>query len=183
MPELLPAGQARRDGGLMAYQRGKTAQPVVTVQSVEQARRRNAALRIELASLTVENMQLESRVGDLRGEVSKARKLLARKVRELKAAQAQVELLGTAPLAPSDSRESLYGGQAGLEAATAEMEAFESRGLKLSKQRERKGPSHGTGRCYQAGCRCTACLGWRRRKSDQDLANYHRRQAARKQVA
>ena len=160
----------------MAYQHGKTAQPAVTVLTVEQARRQNAELRRELAALTQENTSLQA-------QITAARKKLSGMTRQLDVARAQAEWLGKVSVSPFAPVESVYGGREGLEAATAEMEAFESRGLKLSKQRERKGPSHGTGRCYQAGCRCTACLGWRRRKSDQDLANYHRRQAARKQVA
>lgn len=158
-----------------------TAQPMVAVQSVEQARRRNAELRIELASLTAENTRLEAQVSTARLRVSEARRLLTRKIRDLDAARAQAERIGavTVPALPTPK----YGGREGLEAATAEMEAFESQGLKLSKRRERKGPSHGTGRRYHAGCRCGDCMGWRRRKSDQDLASHHRRQAAQKKAA
>lgn len=151
-----------------------------TVLSVEQARRRNAELRRELAGLTVENTHLEAQVGTMRLRVSEARRKLTGMTRQLDVARSQAERLGKVVISPAPLSEPLYGGREGLEAATAEMEAFESRGLKLSKAREPGGLSHGTGRRYEAGCRCEACVAWRKRKSAQGLANYHARQARKK---
>lgn len=152
----------------MGYQRGMTAQPAVTVQSVEQARRRNAELRIELASLTVENTQLEAQVATARLRVSEARRLLTRKIRDLDTIRAQVDRLPAVPV--MGLPEPTYGGREGLLAATAEILAHEARGD--VSPRPAKGPSHGTGRRYESGCRCVACVAWRKRKSAQ--ATYRR---------
>lgn len=107
----------------MGYQRGATAQaPVV---SVEQARRRNAELRRELATLTAENTALEAQVATARLRVSEARRLLTRKIRDLDVARAQMERMATVQPSPPAS-EPVYGGREGLLAATEEILAHES---------------------------------------------------------
>ena len=165
----------------MGYQRGMTAQPMVTVQSVEQARRRNAELRIELASLTAENTQLEARVATARLRVSEARRLLTRKIRDLDTIRAQVDRLPAVPV--TGLPEPTYGGREGLLAAADEMEAHEAQGLMFYKPRVRKGPSHGTRDRYATGCKCDLCLGWRRKRTDQETARQRRQRASQKAAA
>lgn len=161
----------------MAYVRGQR-QTSATVLTVEQARSRNAELRREIAALIQENGHLEAQIATTRFQVTAARRRLTRLSRQLEAARAQAERLGKVTISPDPLSEPVYGGREGLEAAAAEMEAYEAKDLKLSKRRERKGPSHGTGRRYAVGCRCGDCMGWRERKSTQSLAGYHARKRA-----
>jgi chromosome segregation ATPase len=145
----------------MGYQHGKTLQPSLPV---EQARRRNAELRVELSRLTAENNALEAQVATARLRVSEARRLLTRKVRDLEAARAQVERLSAIRPA-SGLPEPVFGGREGLLAAAEEILAHESRGSLAP--RPLRGPSHGTERVYATGCRCGKCLAWRERRTAQ----------------
>lgn len=151
----------------MGYQHGRTAQPLAGLVTVEQARRRNAELRRELAELASENAALGQHVQLLRRQVSDGRKLLTRKIRDLAAIRSQVEQLESVKARRTEPSEPVFGGPEGLQAATAEMDAHESKGLNLVTRRPSKGPSHGTRRRYDTGCRCDPCLLWRERKSEQ----------------
>jgi hypothetical protein len=148
----------------MGYQR-KEAQsgPLLTV---EQARRRNTEMRLELARLAAENAKLEPQINTLRVEVSRARKLLTRKVRELEAARVQAEHLARVQVVTLS--EPVHGGQAGLIAATEEIEAYTIKLDKLGRKRRIVGPSHGTRKRYGKGCRCDDCMDWRRKASNRE---------------
>lgn len=153
----------------MGYQRGKSTQTPAGVLTVEQARRRNAELRLELGALTAENTALEARVGVMRQEVSTARRKLSRQIRDLAAIRAQVSnIAALAQHAPGE--EPVFGGREGLEAATAEARAHDEETVNPSTRRRRKGPSHGTSGRYREGCRCEDCRGWRCRKSERERA-------------
>lgn len=162
----------------MGYQRKEASTgPLLTV---EQARRRNAEIRLELARLAAENAQLEPQVNNLRTEVSKARKLLTRKVRDLEAARIQAEHLARVGVAGS---EPVHGGPAGLLAATQELKAHEFKYDVLGRKRRILGPSHGTRNKYGEGCRCDDCIDWRRRKSESERYAQQRRRSAKKLAA
>lgn len=153
----------------MAYQRGKSEQPSTTVLTVEQARRRNAELRRELAGLMAEQADLAGKVEAMRAEVTAARKKLSRQIRDVDTARAQAARIGTVVERASTLPEPVYGGREGLQAAADEIEAYDSKpGAKLGTVR-RSTPRHGTGRVYGTGCRCGDCLGWRDRKSAREL--------------
>jgi chromosome segregation ATPase len=155
----------------MGYQRKEALSgPLLTV---EQARRRNTELRLELARLAAENAQLEPQIDTLRTEVSRARKLLTRKVRELEAARTQAEHLARVQVVTH--AEPIHGGQAGLIAATEEIEAYAIKLDKLGRRRRIVGPSHGTRKRYGKGCRCDDCMDWRRKASDRERVNQQRR--------
>lgn len=158
----------------MGYQR-KEAQsgPLLTV---EQARRRNAEIRLELARLAAENAKLEPQINTLRVEVSRARKLLTRKVRELEAARTQTEHLTRVQTVTLS--EPVHGGQAGLIAATEEIEAHTIKYDKLGRKRRIVGPSHGTRKRYAKGCRCDDCLNWRRKASELERVRLQERKLA-----
>jgi outer membrane murein-binding lipoprotein Lpp len=146
-----------------------------TVVPVEHARRLNAALRLELASLTSENAVLAPKVETMRRDVTAARKKLARQIRDLDAIRAQISNI--AALAEHVvSGGPVYGGPDGLQAAADEIKAHGEAGLNLTKGAgPRKGPSHGTGRKYALGCRCVECRAWRKRKSARERTNVKRR--------
>lgn len=151
----------------MAYVRKEaTASPIM---SVEQARRRNAELRIELARLEAEKSHLGKSVETMRLQVSAARRKLTRQTRELDAARIQAERLASVAAKVTKLPEPVYGGRAGLLAATEEMEAYEFKKANIEARR-RIGPSHGTGKKYATGCRCEDCMGWRRKKTGQEKA-------------
>lgn len=153
----------------MGYVRGDSPQPASTVLTVEQARRRNAALRLELVAITAENVQLETKVETMRRDVSAARRKLSRQIRDLDTVRAQADQLAAAALHVSTSPEPVHGGREGLQAATEEMAAHEDQQLKLSKAPRRRTitpPSHGTRRKYEEGCDCAKCLAWRDRKTE-----------------
>lgn len=147
------------------------------IETVEQARRRNAELRRELTGLMAEQADLAPKVEAMRQEVTAARKKLSRQIRDLDAARAQsarIAGLATEPATPTLS-EPVYGGREGLQAAADEIEAHESKpGAKLGTVR-RRGPRHGTARMYGTGCRCEACLGWRDKRTAQEVARQQRR--------
>lgn len=145
----------------MGYQRGLSPQPATTALAVEQARRLNAALRLELAALTTEHANLAPKVETMRKDVSAARKKLTRQIRDLNTVRGQMEQIATVAPHVSTLPESVHGGHEGLQDASA------SQG--------RKGPSHGTRTRYVAGCRCDACLGWRKRASAQTLEGLKRK--------
>jgi hypothetical protein len=155
----------------VAYTRGQSPQPSTTVLTVEQARHRNAELRIELVGLTREGADLEASTGLMREAVTAARKKLTRQIRDLDAIRAQSDRIAAdtkhEPVLPAPQ----YGGREGLEAAAAEIEAYE--GDKLGTVR-RKGPRHGTSRKYKLGCRCDYCLGWRAKRSAVEVARQQR---------
>jgi hypothetical protein len=91
--------------------------------------------------------------------------------------QAQAELVAASKRFVSKLPEPKYGGREGLQAATDEMLAHETRGLKLAKPpRPIKGPSHGTGRRYELGCRCEECEKWKVRKNARAHSNWKRLQ-------
>lgn len=163
----------------MAYQR-KEAQsgPLLTV---EQARRRNTEIRLELARLAAENAHLAPQVDSIRAEVSKARKLLTRKVRELEAARIEAEHLARVQVA--NQSEPVHGGPNGLLAATEELQTHEFKYDKLGRKRRILGPSHGTRDKYDAGCRCEPCMDWRRKKSDRERISQQARRSRQKQAA
>jgi hypothetical protein len=163
----------------MGYQRKEA--PSGPLLTVEQARRRNAEMRLELARLAAENAKLEPQIDTLRVEVSRARKLLTRKVRELEAARTQAEHLARVQVVTS--AEPVHGGQAGLIAATEEIEAHEFKLDKLGRKRRILGPSHGTRDKYDAGCRCDQCMDWRRKKSDRERVSQQVRRSKQKQAA
>jgi len=155
----------------MAYTRGKSAQLAATVLTVEQARRRNAELRLELGALTAENTKLQAQAVEMRKQVTTARKKLSRQIRDLEAIRLQAKNI--AALAEhAGSPEPVFGGREGLQAATEEIRAHEDRGTESRRWRE---PSHGTGRRYALGCRCDDCRGWRGRKSTQEREHVKRR--------
>ena len=162
----------------MGYQRGKTTQPAGSLLSVEQARRKNAELRLELVALTAEKPQLESQVEAMRQEITTARRKLSRQIRDLEAIRTQIRNI--AALAEHASgTEPVFGGREGLQAATAEIRAHEDQHAKPSRPatstRRRKGRSHGTAGKYVEGCRCDECKGWRGRKSAQEREHVKRR--------
>ena len=165
----------------MSYQHGRTANPAATMQTVEQARRRNAELRIELGALVSENAQLENRAVTMRLQVTTARRKLTRQIRELDTARTQAELLAYATVQTSTLPEPIYGGREGLQAATDEILAHDTRGLKLTKEkapRVSKGLSHGTSRKYDQGCRCRACVTYKALKDTRFYASKNRREQA-----
>lgn len=68
----------------------------------------------------------------------------------------------------------VYGGRAGLEAATREIEAYDARS---NPRKERKGPSHGTWRrYYDLKCRCEPCKEWAKAQSIKNAERYQQRQ-------
>jgi chromosome segregation ATPase len=153
----------------MAYVRGKSEQPSTTVLNVEQARRRNAELRLELAGLMAEQSDLAAKVEAMRAEVTAARKKLSRQIRDVDAVRAQAARIASIVERESTLPAPVYGGREGLQAAADEIEAYESKpGAKLGTVR-RSNPRHGTGRKYGTGCRCGDCLGWRDRKSAREV--------------
>jgi len=164
----------------MSYQHGKSS-PGAIIQTVEQARRRNAELRIELSTLLSESAQLENHTSTMRLQVTAARRKLTRQIRELDAARAQADQIAHATAQTSTLPEPIYGGREGLQAAADEMRDYEERGLKLSKAprpRIAKGPSHGTGRKYDQGCRCGECVTWKAAKDTRRQASKKLREQA-----
>jgi hypothetical protein len=157
----------------MGYQyKGDQSRPMETI---EQARRRNAELRRELAALMFEQADLAPKVEAMRAEVSAARKKLSRQIRDLDAVRAQSARIAAARDEEPTLTDSVYGGREGLLAAADEIEAYEAKpGAKLGTVR-RRGPRHGTGRMYSTGCQCGECLGWRKKRTDQEVARQRRR--------
>lgn len=153
---------------------GYVRNPQPAVLNIEQARRRNAELRRELAALTVENGQLEAQVTTMRLHVSEARRKLTLQVRELEAARAQQAQLAQVTTEPSGLPEPVHGGREGLLAAAAEIKAHESAGALPKRLR---GPSHGTKRRYAAGCRCPKCVAWRVAESERARVAQNARRA------
>lgn len=152
----------------MGYQRGASPQPAATALNVEQARRRNADLRLSLVAITAENVQIEAKVETMRRDVTAARKKLARQIRDLDVIRTQTANIA-ALAEQAASTEPKHGGPDGLQAAADEIKAHEEKHLNLAKPARRggKGPSHGTRSKYDEGCDCDACLGWRIRKTAQ----------------
>ena len=163
----------------MSYQHGRTANPGATMQTVEQARRRNAELRIELSALVNENAQIEVRIKTMRADLTMAYRKLARQIRDMDTVQAQAELMAASKRFASTLPPPIYGGREGLQTATEEMLAHEQRGLKLAKApRPVKGPSCGTGRKYDQGCRCGECVAWKAAKDTRRQATKKLREQA-----
>jgi len=147
----------------MAYKR--SVQPVLPV---EQARRRNAELRRELAELMAENTHLEPKVEAMRRDVTAARKKLSRQIRDLDAIRSQAASI--AALAELEAAAApRFGGPDGLQAAAHEIKAHEDKPLPPITPRRLggRGGSHGTRRKYEEGCDCDDCLGWRTSKTKQ----------------
>jgi hypothetical protein len=145
----------------MSYQyKGKPVEAAGPVLAVEQLRRRNAELHVELQALTAENTEIDKRIRLMRDELTLAYRKLRKQVWDLEAVRAQEQLIAEAKAFESKLPPPRYGGREGLEAATQEMLAHESKGLKLGKDLPApKGPSHGTTRRYAEGCRCQECRG------------------------
>lgn len=142
----------------MSYQY-KGADVGAGIVTVEQERRRNAELHLELRALTAENAEIVNRIRLMRDELTTAYRKLRRQVSDLEAVRAQEQLIAEAETFTSTLPEPIHGGREGLQAATEEMMLHESKDLKLSKVIQPTGPSHGTRRRYQAGCRCQECRG------------------------
>jgi len=157
----------------MAYVRGKSTptQHSTGMLTIEQARRRNAELRIELQSLTAENAGLDQRVQAMRKDLEAAYIRLRRQIRDLDAVRAQQERIGQITPDVPELTPPLYGGREGLLAATEEITNHEYK-EKFGKPRPAsKGPIHGTARRYDLGCRCGDCKAWRKRKTAQYRTN------------
>lgn len=166
----------------MGYQHGATQRPVLTVEQFGEARRRHAEMKRELAFLEIENARLQEEIVVKRAEVSQARRVLSRKVRDLAVVRAQVEQLQAVYV--SALPEPLYGGKEGLEAAAAEMAAHEAGTDALGRrERKRSGNSHGTRKKYDEGCRCVECAAWRKRKSERGRVAQGLRRAAQRKAA
>jgi hypothetical protein len=166
----------------MGYQHGRTAPTVLTAVQFEEVRRRNVAMKRELAFLTIENTRLQEEIDARRADVSQARRVLSRKVRDLAVVRTQVEQL-TAVFV-SSLPEPLYGGREGLEAAAAEIAEHEERKDAMGRRtRKRSGNSHGTRKKYDEGCRCITCMGWRKRKSERERVAQGLRRAAQRKAA
>ncbi len=142
----------------MGYQRGMSPQPAATVLTVEQARRLNAALRLELAALTAENAVLAPKVEAMRKGVTAARKNLTRQIRDLAAVRSQAERIVADP-------EPLHGGPDGLKAAYAEARAHGEGEIIVQPSTAKCGGR----RKYETGCRCAECQGWRDRKTAREI--------------
>jgi len=144
--------------------------------SVEQERKRNAELHLELKAVTAENKEIDQRIRLMRDELATAYRKLRKQVRDLEAVRAEERLIAEAKTFKSKLPPPRFGGPEGLKAATEELMAHEARNLKLSKEIIANGPIHGTWRRYEAGCRCKACRGWRALKSTRYRANLDRRE-------
>lgn len=165
----------------MAYIRGASlqAEPEAKLLTIDQVRQRNAALALELQTLTAEKAELDNRGDAMRKEVTAARKRLTRQLREIDAVRVHSDQIAAAKRYVSTLPPPIHGGREGLQAATDEMLTHESKHLKLAKApRPPKGPSCGTGRKYAKGCRCDDCKAWRKRKSARELTNKKKRVAA-----
>lgn len=162
----------------MSYQyKGKPVDAAGPVLTVEQLRRRNAELHVELQALTAENTEIDKRIRLMRDELTGAYRKLRKQVSDLEAVRAEEQLIAAAKTFKSKLPPPRYGGREGLEAATQEMLAHESRDLKLSKALPPpKGPSHGTRRRYADGCRCAVCSGYNTLRKGQERSRHKRRQ-------
>jgi chromosome segregation ATPase len=164
----------------MAYVR-QSQQPGPLV-SVEQVRRRNAELRLELVAVMAERTRIEDQIREARQQVTSARRRLRRWVSDLdelliKSAEIKSTTFRTLP-------EPVHGGPEGLKAAADEMAAHEEAVVILApRRRSLRGSSHGTRGKYEQGCECDECLAWRARKTDQDRANRHAREVKAAQMA
>ena len=161
----------------MAYQYKGKPSAGAGLLTVEQERRRNAELHIELQAITAENAEIDKRIRLMRDELTGAYRKLRRQVRDLDSVRAQEQLIADAKTFKSKLPEPRYGGREGLEAATAEMMAHEAKGLKLSKTlAPPKGLSHGTRRRYADGCRCTECRTTNTVRKGKEWASRKRRE-------
>lgn len=169
----------------MSYQyKGRPAEVGAPILSVEQERRRNAELHIELQALNAENAEIDKRIRLMRDELTGAYRRLRKQVRDLEAVRAQEHLIAEAKTFQSKLPPPVYGGREGLQAATEEMMAHESKDLKLSKVLPAPaGPSHGTMRRYETGCRCSDCLAAKARKKSQWRSRRRVSEHARKEAA
>lgn len=112
----------------MAYIHKPVQDPV---PAIEQTRRRNAALRIELTKLEAENKHLEAQAVTARLQVTTARKALTRKIRQLEATRAQIAMIEQVKQQQTTQPEPKYGGREGLQAALDEIDAYEAKNGKL----------------------------------------------------
>lgn len=170
----------------MAYVRGATrqAEPEAKLLTIHQVRQRNAALALELQTLTAEQAELGNRTEAMRKEVTAARNRLTRQLREIDAVRIQSDQIAAAKRYVSTLPPPVHGGREGLQAATDEMLTHESKHLNLAKAPRRpKGPSCGTQRKYEKGCRCDECKAWRKRRAAQARTNQKRRAAAQTDAA
>ena len=163
----------------MSYQyRGK---PAIAggLLTVEQERRSNAELHLELKALTDENAELDERIRTMRKDLSEAYVQLRRQIRDLDAVRAQQDLIANAQATQSELPAPKYGGREGLIAATEEILRHEYKQARLAKPRPApKGYSHGTTKRYDAGCRCDDCRARKSRQNSQNRLNRKRRQDA-----
>jgi len=176
----------------MAYQHTPANGPLLTV---EQARRRNAELMIELRSLEAQQEALTARVAaekakleqdteQARKELTQAYRRLRSKVRELDAVRASEENITKTAAYVSELPPPLYGGRDGLEAAADEMAEYEARrnGRKAPPRGKRvkaelKPALHGTSTAYRRDkCRCAECKAWLSRTSAKHYRNRVERQ-------
>lgn len=168
----------------MAYVRGASRQPAGPVIAVEQVRRHNAELRIELHALATEKAGLDERIKTMRKDLSAAYIQLRRQIRDLDAVRAQQDYMDHAATVTSTLPPPKYGGREGLEAATLEMIQHENKHLKLSKPRPLRGPSHGTIRRYEGGCRCDECMSaWERTKARKKALRHRKAIEAKRKLA
>ena len=148
----------------MGYQHGRTAAPTPTL-SVEQSRRRNAELRIELSKLAAEHAHLAPKIEAMRRDLTAARKKLTRQIRDLAVVRAQTEHFAAAA---ADK-------QAALDHATTAIETS-----RPDAPKRRPGPrlTHGKRAMYETGCNCDPCLDWRRNKTAAEKVRAEARRAA-----
>ena len=152
----------------MSYQyKGKPAATPVSVLNVEQERRRNAELAMQLRRLELERQSLEREGEKVLSTLQALRSHVDRTRDETRRLAAYKEAMKKLP-------PPVHGGREGLLAATAEMEAH--RPKPKPRQKEYRGPSHGTRRrYYDWKCRCEACNEWASVESSRNRKRYNQR--------
>lgn len=151
------------------HYKGKPAAPA-SVLNIEQERRRNAEMALTLRSLELERQSLESEAERVLSVLTALRSTVDRNRAETTRIAAYREAIRKMP-------PPIHGGREGLLAATAEMEAFESK--KTKPRKARKTSPHGTKRRYYVwGCRCEPCTQWAEQQSAVNAERYQRRKQA-----
>lgn len=163
--------------------------------NIEQARRRNAELRIELVQLNQARQDLEAKVAAelalleeesaaATRELSAAHKKLTRQIRRRDTVRTQAALMSAGCKNPSDLPEPMHGGREGLLAAADEMARYGARKRnKPTPIRSKRAPrttseaAHGTWTQYRKHeCRCDECKAWK--AADSARATARRKRAA-----
>lgn len=176
------------------YVHGATLRRPVTEADLAQARHHNAQLAAELrqleavgerlqAAIEAKRAELEAERDAARRELSKAREQLTKTIKEADTARLQASRIKDAAQYLSGLPGPVYGGRAGLEAATRELVEYEIRKkaegtvVTLPKRpATRKAEAeyrHGSKNRYRAGCRCVACRTWKAENN-----THHRKQVA-----